>query len=89
MSDLFTIIREWVKESFGEDKMPHFDRTVYWVEQLKPGADEAFRIAAIAHDIERAFRIGNYEERFKNSEKGFADDERLRHHQEERCEKII
>ncbi len=83
MSDLFTITREWVKESFGEDKMPHFDRTVYWVEQFKPNADEAFRIAAIAHDMERPFRTGSYEEKIKNSEKGYADDGHLKHHQEE------
>lgn len=47
-----------MRESFDNDEaqMLHFDRTVYWLKKLRPTADEAFLISAIAHDIERAFR---------------------------------
>lgn len=34
----------------------HLLRTLYWLESLNPDADQALRIAAISHDIERAFR---------------------------------
>ena len=37
--------------------MLHFDRTVYWLQQLRPDADGALLIAAISHDIERAVGV--------------------------------
>jgi len=43
-----------VDKSFGSKK-PHFERTVYWLLQLKPDADEAMQAAAYGHDIGRAF----------------------------------
>jgi hypothetical protein len=56
----FNKVRGFVIDSFtktgGIRGLTHFDRTIYWIEQLKPSADEALKIAAIAHDIERAFR---------------------------------
>ena len=36
----------------------HLIRTAYWVEYLKPDADDALIIAALTHDIERAFTEG-------------------------------
>jgi hypothetical protein len=33
----------------------HLERTLDWVLVLEPGADEALQVAAVAHDIERAF----------------------------------
>src|SRR3989344_1580256 len=55
MTELFEKARKFVEESFQGNKpqMLHFDRTVYWLQQLKPDADEAFLIAAVGHDIER------------------------------------
>jgi hypothetical protein len=61
----------------------HFLRTVHWVKKLKPDADEALLIAAVAHDIERAFRKHETYDKIKKSEKGFRSDEHLTHHQKE------
>ena len=68
----------------GDDEgIEHFLRTVHWLKMLKPDADEALLIAAVAHDIERAFRNHETYDKIKNSEKGFRSDEHLTHHQEE------
>lgn len=62
----------------------HFLRTTDWVRILKPDADEALLIAAVAHDIERGFRNrAKYDQLFKQSAKGFSSDEHLTHHQNE------
>jgi len=78
-------IKQFVSESFGrginEKGMKHFERTIYWVKQLKPNADEPILIAAYAHDIARAFRKKNSEETFKDKE--FNDSGILKEHQEE------
>ncbi|MEK7170005.1 MAG: DUF4202 family protein [Patescibacteria group bacterium] len=75
--DYFSLARQFVVHSFEKsgDVQPlrHFDRTVYWVEQLMPNADEAMRVAAFAHDIERAFRDRS-KEPVGRSAKGFRDD---------------
>ncbi|MCB9802929.1 DUF4202 family protein [Candidatus Nomurabacteria bacterium] len=84
--DLYQKTEQFVIDSFtkaGDERgIKHFLRTVYWLEQLKPNADEALKIAAVAHDIERAFRKQDYANVF-NSEKGFASDEHLSYHQTE------
>jgi hypothetical protein len=69
-----------------EYQIPHFKQTVYWVEQLTD-ASEALRIAAVSHDIDRAFTATNHAEREK---KGFdfSNISFLRPH-EERCAKVI
>ena len=57
MSKLYDKVEKFVEKSYkGKFGMVHFKRTVYWIRELKPNADEAMLIAAIAHDIERAFR---------------------------------
>ncbi len=60
MSELYNKVEKFVFDSFTKagksEQNKHFERTVYWVKQLKPGADEALLIAAVAHDIERAYR---------------------------------
>jgi len=45
-------VKQFVDKYF-KVKKPHFERTIYWLKQLKPNADEAMQIAAYAHDIER------------------------------------
>ncbi|MFA4818497.1 MAG: DUF4202 family protein [Patescibacteria group bacterium] len=54
-------VKKFVKESFKHSKfgneLRHFWRTAYWLKKLDPKADEAMLIAAVAHDIERAFPI--------------------------------
>lgn len=58
MPSLYQKSKQFVIDSFkeiGKDQITHFERTVHWVKKLKPDADEALLIAAIAHDIERAY----------------------------------
>jgi len=78
-------IKQFVSESFkksiyGGGSMRHFERTVYWLKELKPDADESMLIAAYAHDIERAFRDAiSQEDFFKDKE--FNDVDFLENHQ--------
>ncbi len=78
-------VKQFVKESFEKcatgKSVEHFERTVYWVQQLKPDADEAILIAAYAHDIARAFRSTNSEQTFQTRE--LNDPEILEEHQKE------
>ncbi len=53
--DLYNKVVKYVDESFG-GKKAHFERTVYWYEQLLPEITEAHRISAYAHDIERGVK---------------------------------
>jgi hypothetical protein len=81
MTNLFQKTRQFVEESFNNTaQMLHFDRTVYWLQYLKPDADEAFLIAAIGHDIEKASRMGK--EGLGRTDKGFLDKDDLTYHQE-------
>ena len=60
MTELYKIIEKYVFYSFRKadriHEILHLIRTLYWLGKLKPDADEALRIAAVSHDIERAFR---------------------------------
>ncbi len=89
MTALYQKVEQFVVDSFTKagdtGGIRHFKRTVYWIQQLKPDADEALLIAAIAHDIERAFRETGYGEKFQ---KGFRTDEHLVYHQEKGTEII-
>ena len=69
MNNLFEKTREFVKTSFNKNdtQMVHFDRTVYWIKELKPDVDEAYLIAAVGHDIERAFRDQKTKNNFVNA----------------------
>jgi len=80
---LYEKAEQFVDESYkGKHGMIHFKRTVYWVKQLKPDADEAMLIAAIAHDIERAFRKEGDPQMQRMKASGMKDEEFLRYHQE-------
>ena len=85
MNGMLEKVKQFVKESFEKSvsgkSVEHFERTVYWVQQLKPDADEAILIAAYAHDIARAFRITNSEETFQTRE--LNDPKILEEHQKE------
>lgn len=68
---------QFVVKSFGEigaKDIHHHQRTVYWIKQLKPDADEALLIAGMTHDIERAFH-GDWKA-------GSSDPDKLKKHQE-------
>jgi NADPH:quinone reductase-like Zn-dependent oxidoreductase len=49
--------RAWVAEVHPHAR--HLDRTLDWLLVLEPSADEALRLAAVLHDIERAFEPGD------------------------------
>jgi len=47
-------IEEIIKKSLVPEDPSHAKNTLEWVLKLKPDADEALKIAALGHDIERA-----------------------------------
>jgi uncharacterized protein DUF4202 len=53
VSDLLPAAREWVQEIHPHAR--HLLRTEDWLLELEPGASERLRIAAVLHDIERAY----------------------------------
>lgn len=88
MGKYFDKIESFVKKSFaGQDgQIKHFDRTVYWIKQLYPQADEAMLIAAMSHDIERAYRT---REQLQTKDKvGFTNPAFFRPHEEKGAEII-
>ena len=56
---MFLAVERFIEDSFGKQDNAHYvihlKRTVYWAKRLDPGCDEAVLIAAVSHDIERAF----------------------------------
>ena len=53
MSDLLGRARAWVEEVHPHAQ--HLLRTEDWLLELEPDAGERLRLAAVLHDIERAF----------------------------------
>jgi len=47
-------VKKWVEENY--ENADHLLRTGYWVKKLDAKASDALYIAAITHDIERAFK---------------------------------
>ena len=47
-------IEKIIKNSLVPEDPMHSKNTLEWLLKLKPDADEALQIAALAHDIERA-----------------------------------
>ncbi len=47
-------IEDIIKKSSVPEDYPHSKNTLKWLLKLKPNADEALKIAALGHDIERA-----------------------------------
>ena len=52
--DLIAKIQKWVEENYSN--ADHLVRTGYWIKKLYPKVDDALIVAAITHDIERAFK---------------------------------
>lgn len=48
------VVKKWVEESYQNAE--HLLRTGYWLKKLDPKADLASVVAAITHNIERAFQ---------------------------------
>lgn len=76
--DLLSKVEQFVIDAFmeaqNEVEILHYTRTVYWIRELKPDADEALLIAGMSHDIERAF--------YGDWKAGSGDEEKLKKHQE-------
>jgi kynurenine formamidase len=53
VTELLERARAWIADVHPH--RVHLERTLWWVERLDPQASEAVRIAAVTHDIERAF----------------------------------
>ena len=90
MEDLYKKVEQFIRDSYTnigkEIHIQHALRTVHWVEQLNPDCDIALRIAALGHDIEKAYRQDDMED--KKQSVGYTDLKFLRPH-EERSAEII
>jgi hypothetical protein len=53
-SPLIEQARQWVVENYPYNRA-HLLRTLEWIDTLAPGSREAVRLAAVTHDMERAF----------------------------------
>ena len=76
-------VEAYVAKSFGlnQVEITHLKRTAHWVRILTPKADEALLIAAVSHDIERAFKEEPVKE-IDQPNKSFLDENQLFYHQE-------
>jgi len=87
---IYNEAEQFIFDSFNKIGKPsqikHFVQAVHWLKVLSPEADEALLVAAIAHDIERAFRQKDVLEK-KNSA-GFTSLEFYRPHEERGAEII-
>ncbi|MEO8638076.1 MAG: DUF4202 family protein [Candidatus Taylorbacteria bacterium] len=81
--DLFDRVVLFVNDAFKGKQIVHFERTVYWFEKFSPKFSEAHKIAAYAHDIERAFR-----DEGKKAPENYLDADFLKYHQEKGAEII-
>jgi hypothetical protein len=78
MKNFYKETEKFVNEVTGGNR--HLERTVFWLKKLKPDAGEAMLIAALSHDIERAFRDSAYD-KITKSEKGYQSEDHLLYHQ--------
>ncbi|MDR2040436.1 MAG: HD domain-containing protein [Bacteroidales bacterium] len=82
--EMYNLTEQFVIESFSKagrkHEIQHLERTVYWLRQIYPPADDAMLVAAISHDIERAFRKDDMSA--KEKELGFISIDFFRIHEE-------
>jgi len=52
--ELFAAARRWVVDNYSYNSA-HLINTVEWLDRLAPGSRPAVRLAALTHDMERAF----------------------------------
>jgi hypothetical protein len=53
-SRLITAARRWVQDCYPYNSQ-HLIETLTWLDRISPGSREAVRLAALTHDMERAF----------------------------------
>ncbi|MCD6477556.1 MAG: DUF4202 family protein [Candidatus Aenigmarchaeota archaeon] len=58
-------VREFVTKSCEDDEVKHLERTLYWIKELKSCANEALKIAALTHDIDRCLKNEGCADDFK------------------------
>lgn len=75
-NSLYESVVQFVNQSYGRH-IPHFERTVFWLQRFLPDCWEAEKIAAYSHDIERAFRPAD-----KKEPNDYLDLDFLRMHEE-------
>ena len=84
--------KEFVNNSFAAVNNQlvalHLERTVEWLLKLYPESGQALLIAAVSHDIERAFREDHVYQKMFLSKNAFQDSTFLDYHQQ-RSAKII
>ena len=84
MDKYLELVKEYIDKGClnnGSDRdVKHYERTLYWLLQLKSDSDQALQIAAYSHDAERVFRTAQYDS-ISKSDKGFRDENHLEHHQ--------
>ncbi len=54
---MIEVVRHWVREH--SPQAPHLEQTLAWTMELEPSASEELQIAALSHDMERAFPEGS------------------------------
>lgn len=87
---IYNEVEQFVFDAFNKaeksSQINHLVRTVYWLKELKPDADEALLVSAIAHDIERTFRQKDVLEKITSV--GFTGAEFYRPHEKHGAEII-
>jgi hypothetical protein len=88
---VFSVVERFAEDAFGKQEnglgaVRHLKRTAFWAEKLSPGCDEAILIAAVSHDIERAFVETSVS--YQGLKDGFMNPEYLTRHQQ-RSAKVI
>jgi hypothetical protein len=90
--NMFLLVKKFVIKSFKENNhigtIKHLQRTVHWVKFLYPTAKETLLIAAISHDIDRAFWSPEENKWFDKIKKRFVSPTYLKYHQN-KAAKII
>ena len=75
--DNIELLKKKIGEIIGKSSVPedpvHSENTLFWLLRLRPDADEALRIAALAHDIERAIEDSKILREDYNSYDDFKD----------------
>jgi hypothetical protein len=71
----------YVDDAYNGKQKLHFERAVYWFETFMPNCTDVHRVAAYAHDIERAFRPAD-----KKEPDDYLDQDFLKYHQERGAE---
>ncbi|MCD6229900.1 MAG: DUF4202 family protein [Candidatus Diapherotrites archaeon] len=71
IKELENEIKKIISKSPVKTDLAHAESTRKWILELKPDADSALQIAALAHDIERSYETDHYietKEKFDNYE---------------------